>query len=83
MLQVAQEGRARLIQDGAVTVVVRHDRAMPIPVADALAHRVGPVEQLHEADVALQQPAGEDAVAREAGLGRIGVIGAVALESRR
>src|SRR5262245_25627539 len=50
---------------------------MAVPVADALAHGVGAVEELHESDAALQQSASEQAVAGETGLGLVVVAGTV------
>ena len=45
---------------------------------------VGAVEELHEAHAALDQPPGEDAVAGEGGLDRVGrVVGAVELQDVR
>ncbi len=54
-----------------------------IPIQFATAG-VGAIEQLHEPYAILDQPAGEDAIFCEAGLGRIaGIVGAVALEDMR
>ena len=58
-------------------VVIVFELLVAVPIADALAHRVGAVEKLHEADAAFEQPAGQQAVAREAGLIRVRVVGAV------
>ena len=69
LLEIGEQRRGRLVEDRAVDVVLRLERLVPVPVADAFAHRVGAVEELHEADAAFDQPPGEQAVAREAGRG--------------
>ena len=76
-LRSLQQRGGRLIEDRRVDVVLRLERLVAVPVADALAHRVGAVEELHEAHAALEQPPGEQAVAGEAGLDLVGVVGAV------
>ena len=81
--QVAQQRGGGLIEDRAVDVVLRLERLVAVPVADAFAHRVGAVEQLHEAHAAFEQPPGEQAVAGEAGLDRVRVVGAVQRRASR
>ena len=66
-LEVDQERGRGLVEDRAVAVVVGLDAAVAVPVEHALAHREGAVEQRDEPDPALQQPAGEQAIAAEAG----------------
>src|ERR1051325_4164178 len=43
-LQVAQQRSARLIENWGVNLVLVFEQAMPIPVADAFAHRVSAIE---------------------------------------
>src|SRR5262245_3222890 len=51
---------------------------MPVPIADPFSHRVAAVEQLHEADVSLQQSPSENTIPRETRLAFVlGVVGAV------
>ena len=50
LLEVGQQGGRRLVEDRAVDVVLFLEEAVAVPVADAFAHRVGAVEELHEAD---------------------------------
>ena len=50
---------------------------MAVPVEDAFAHGEGTVEERDEPHAALQEAAGEQAVAAEAGHERIGVVEAV------
>ena len=63
LLEIEDEGGARLIGVGGV---------LPHPVDEIAVGVPGLVEQLHEADTALEEPAGEETVAGIAGLGRIG-----------
>ena len=64
-LQVDQQRGGGLVEDRPVAVVVGLDAAVAVPVEDALAHGEGAVEERDEAHAALQQPAGEQAVAAE------------------
>ena len=60
-----------------MAVVVGLDPLVAVPVEDALAHGEGAVEERDEPHPALQQPAGQQAVAAEAGEDRVGVVEAV------
>ena len=53
--QSAAQGWSRI---GRVDVVLRLERLVAVPVADAFAHGVGAVEELHEAHAALDAAAG-------------------------
>ena len=76
--EICKHGGHRLVQDGAVNLVLLLEIAMAIPVADTFSHRVCAVEDLHEANPTLDQPTRQDAVPREARLGLVAsVIGSV------
>ena len=67
-LRSFEQRRGRLVENRRVDVVLLLERLVAVPVADALAHRVGAVEELHEPHAPLEQPPGQQAVAGEAGL---------------
>ena len=83
-LEVGQQGGRRLIEDRAVDGVLLDEGLVAVPVSHPLPHRIGAIEELHEAHPALQQPPRQDAVAGEARLEGIpGVEGPVAGERGR
>ena len=73
----------RLVEDRAVPVVVGLDPLVAVPVELALAHGEGAVEEGDEPHAALEQPAGQQAVAAEARKDRVGIVEAVKLARGR
>src|SRR3954454_10375607 len=76
-LHVLEERSARLIQDRSVDAVLFLEGFMAVPVTNALAHGISAVEELHEADTALNQPTSEEAVFGETGFDLVRVVHAV------
>ena len=69
LFEIAQKSGGGLVHDFAVLDVLGVQRLVAIPVAHAFATSlIGPVEELHEAHAALDEPPSEDAVARVGGL---------------
>ena len=61
-LEIREQGGNRLIEDRSVDAVLLDEGLVAVPIADALAHRVGAGEELHEPHALLHKSAGEDAV---------------------
>ena len=66
-----------LVEDGRMHAVLFLKRLVPVPVAHALAHGIGAVEELHKAHSALDEAACEEAVPSKAGLELVAVVHAV------
>ena len=64
----------RLVEDRGVDGVLVLQRLVPVPVADAFAHRIRAVEELDEPNAALQETPGEQAIATKPTLERIGIV---------
>ena len=75
--KVLEKRRGRLVENGGVHRVLADDALVAVPVTDAFAHGVGPVEELDEAHALLEQATGKDAVLGEASLVDVGVVSAV------
>ena len=54
--------RRWLIEDRRVNVVLFFECFVTIPIADAFAHGIGAIEQLHETDTAFEQTPGEETI---------------------
>jgi len=77
---VFEQGGARLVEDGRVDAVLLFERLVAVPVSHPFAHRISAVEELHETHPALDQAAGEQTIAGEAGLEFVAVVDAVEFE---
>ncbi len=77
---ILDEGGDGLIEDGGVDVVLGLEGFVSVPIADALAHGVGAVEELDEAHAAFAQSARENAVSREGGFEGVWIVGAVSVQ---
>ena len=75
--EVIEQCGTRFIEDGRVDVVLLPDDLVAVPVADAFAHGVRAVEQVHEADAAFEQTPREEAVAPERCFELVFVVDAV------
>src|SRR5688572_10101243 len=63
---VADERGGGLVEDVAMNFLLRLEGFVAIPVSDAFAHGLSAVEELHKANAALDEAAGEEAVFCEA-----------------
>src|SRR5205814_3422270 len=66
--QIFDQRRARLIEDGGVHIVLFFEFLVAVPIPDAFTHGISPVEELHEANAALDQPSRQETILRESRL---------------
>lgn len=75
--KVAKESGTGLVQDLPMDVVLGFERLMSVPISDPFAHGIRSIEELDEADTALDQPAGEETIAGETCFELVGAADAV------
>lgn len=83
-LEIEKERGGGLIEHFGVAWILRGDGLVAVPIADAFAHRIRTIEDLHEADALLAQTTREDAIPRVTSLHSIrGIIRAIHFQNVR